>query len=114
LASAHYHLAISLQQQKQDPAALDALNRAIQIDPAWAEARFSRGNLLYAMSYLQASENEFKNAILLKPDFLPAHEMLLTLYLRQNRYDQARWVCQRLLQLDPKNRRAQKLLEIAR
>ena len=53
--------------------ALELLDRAIQIDPKYAEAYFDRGNALFVLQQLPAAVQSYDKAIQFKPEYAEAY-----------------------------------------
>ena len=91
-----------MQPQDANPKARDAAQHALKLDPRLAEAHAVLGNV--AMSYdwnFAESENEFKTALKLNPNYPFAHEWYAQLLMVQGRYDEALAETRHVLELEP-------------
>jgi tetratricopeptide (TPR) repeat protein len=88
-ASAHYNLGSVrlLQGRRQD--ALAAFDRAIEIDPLYANAYRARGIVLYREGRLDDAARAYKRAIQLAPDDVSAHHNFGVLSQAQGQLDDA-------------------------
>ena len=66
-ARAHNNLALALRQEGRIGEAREHLDRAIQLDPAYAPARYNRGVLELAEGRLAAAEDDFSAALRIAP-----------------------------------------------
>jgi tetratricopeptide (TPR) repeat protein len=65
------------------------LRKAVDINPASAEARFYLGAALYRMDLFTEAEEELQNAIALDEDNADVRLLLINVYTRQSRYPEA-------------------------
>jgi len=63
--------------------------RAIILDPFLVAAHYSLGNAYLELRMKKPAESEFRRAISLKRDFVPAFEALVHIHLQDNAYPQA-------------------------
>ena len=76
--------------------------RAVEIDDKLAEAHVSLGRVAFNYEWdWEGAEREFKRAIDLKPDLVPAHHWYSHLLLMQGRFDESLAESLRALALDP-------------
>ena len=94
-------LGILLFQTGRYPLALDFLDRAIQADPASAEAHFARGNTLYALQRYMVSVDSYDQAIHLNPLHAEALNNRGSALLALGQFQPALESCDRALQLQP-------------
>jgi tetratricopeptide (TPR) repeat protein len=67
-------LGVIASQSGRSTNALELLDRAIQIDPMFAEAYFDRGNALFVLQQFQAAVQSYDKAIRLKPEYAEAYQ----------------------------------------
>ncbi|HLN51588.1 MAG TPA: adenylate/guanylate cyclase domain-containing protein [Thermoplasmata archaeon] len=84
------------------PRARELAGRALDLDPESSEAHSSLGNiaLQFDHDWLRA-ETEFRKAISLNPSNVTATQFLGLLFMAVERYDEAKEVFRRAIQLDP-------------
>jgi TolB-like protein/DNA-binding winged helix-turn-helix (wHTH) protein/Tfp pilus assembly protein PilF len=76
--------------------------RAVEIDETLAEAHVSLGRIAFNYEWDWAgAEREFKRAIALKPDFVPAHHWYSHFLISQGRFDESLAESLHALALDP-------------
>jgi TolB-like protein/DNA-binding winged helix-turn-helix (wHTH) protein/Tfp pilus assembly protein PilF len=76
--------------------------RAVEIDDTLAEAHVSLGRVAFNYEWDWAgAEREFKRAIALKPDFVPAHHWYSHVLISQGRFDESLAESLHALALDP-------------
>jgi len=76
--------------------------RAVEIDETLAEAHVSLGRIAFNYEWDWAgAEREFKRAIALKPNFVPAHHWYSHLLISQGRFDESLAESLHALALDP-------------
>lgn len=76
--------------------------RALEIDDTLAEAHVSLGRIAFNYEWDWAgAEREFKRAIALKPDFVPAHHWYSHVLISQGRFDESLAESLHALALDP-------------
>jgi TolB-like protein/DNA-binding winged helix-turn-helix (wHTH) protein/Flp pilus assembly protein TadD len=76
--------------------------RAVEIDDKLAEAHVSLGRIAFNYEWDWAvAEREFKRAIALKPDFVPAHHWYSHVLISQGRFDESLAESLQALALDP-------------
>jgi len=76
--------------------------RAVEIDDTLAEAHVSLGRVAFNYEWDWAgAEREFKRAIALKPDFVPAHHWYSHVLISQGRFDESLAESLQALALDP-------------
>jgi adenylate cyclase len=75
--------------------------KALQFDPALAEARTTLG-LVYLSEYdLRKAEEEFRRAIELKPSYATAHQWYFWVLISELRWDEALKEIEKAVELDP-------------
>ncbi len=78
------------------------VEKALELDSDLAEAHATKGAMLAYGSNLRQAEDEFKNAIELKPNYATAHHWYQLYVLRpQRRWDEALAQIEKALELDP-------------
>lgn len=109
-AALYYQEGIQLLRKKQVDAAIEQLNKALQINPQYNEAYRYLG-LAYGQKNLWADASQvLQKAITYKPDDLIALKNLGVAYLRQKQYAEAEHVLQQALQYAPDDEKAQSYL----
>jgi TolB-like protein/TPR repeat protein len=77
------------------------LEKALQLDPALAEAHATLG-LIYGVGYdVRKAEEEFRKAIELKPSYATAHQWYFEILLFELRWDEALKEIEKAAELDP-------------
>ena len=78
--------------------------RAVEIDETLAEAHVSLGRIAFNYEWdWDGAEREFRRAIALKPDFVPAHHWYSHVLISQGRFDESLAESLQALALDPLN-----------
>ena len=110
----HFDKALNLMQEGTLDESEEQFKEAIQLEPMNSEYRFELANL-YAMRHdelwnmkdgagalekLKASKRELEQAVMTKPDFLPAHFNLGVVYKKLAQYENARAQFKEVLKLD--------------
>jgi len=76
--------------QEQAPAkAVPVLNRALELKPGSAAATYSLGSAFYGLNELSKAEETLKRAQSLDKDLHGVRLMLVNVYMKQRRYDEA-------------------------
>jgi TolB-like protein/Tfp pilus assembly protein PilF/KaiC/GvpD/RAD55 family RecA-like ATPase len=75
--------------------------RALQFDPALAEAHATLGSIYEDEYNLRRAEEEFRKAIELKPSYATAHQWYFWLLLSELRWDEALREIEKAVELDP-------------
>ena len=101
-AEAHMLMAYTQLKANQKKAAMDEVNRAIELNPNLPEAYSLRGRLAYLESDMTGAEASFSKAVALDPNDFDARMWLGTLQREQGRFDLARTNLEQALQLRPK------------
>ena len=79
-----------------------AASKAVEIDDTLAEAHVSLGRIAFNYEWAwTGAEREFKRAIELKPDFVPAHHWYSHVLISQGRFDESLAESLKALALDP-------------
>lgn len=92
-------------------AARPALERAVALDPDFAEARVNLGTVFLVAEEWEPAIAQFEAATRARPDYAPAYGNLGVAYLQQGRTDDARRMFERLLELAPNDQRARAYLQ---
>lgn len=87
--AAHYYLGSALLQLERHRAALDALNRALDLREAFPEARLARARVWIRMGEYPPAEGDLRRALDLQPDSLPALFNLGFVLYRTGKYEEA-------------------------
>ena len=83
------------------PKVMDALRKALELDPNLAEAHVLLGNLLLVQRQWAEAETEFSRALELSPNDAEAHSGLASWFLCNGRTDEALAWVRRARELDP-------------
>lgn len=86
---AHYYLGSALLQLERHRAALDALDRALELREAFPEARLARARVWMRMGEYAPAEGDLRRILDLQPDSLPALFNLGFILYRTGRYEEA-------------------------
>jgi predicted CXXCH cytochrome family protein len=87
------------------------LQRAVDLDPNFVRARVNLGSLYLMESSLEPAIQQFERAIAVDTTFVPAYGNLGLVYAQQGRRQEARQMFERVLELRPRDQRAQSMLE---
>ncbi len=109
-AGAWNDLGFARLQLGQTEAALDALRRAVALDPRFPTARVNLGTALLASGDLDAAAAQFEAALRTQPGNVPALGNLGVVRAQQGRTAEARALFTRLLQITPNDPRARAAL----
>jgi Flp pilus assembly protein TadD len=112
--AAHFHLGISLEQQRQFPQAAASYAQAVTLKPDYAAARYNRGECLLQTGDVAGAREEFRSAARIKPNFAEAHRELGDLLARDNRLEEAVAELEQAARLAPKDPKTRQLLEEVR
>lgn len=77
--------------------------KALELDPALAEAHVSRGRVFYYSRRYEEAEREFEKAIRLNPRLYEAYEAYARNYYSRGNLERAAWLFEQALQMDPAN-----------
>lgn len=105
-AEAHMLMAYTQLKANNKKAALDEVNRAIELNPNLPEAYSLRGRIAYLDSDMTGAETSFSKAVALDPNSFDSRLWLGTLEREQGRFDDSRKNLEYALQLRPKDSRA--------
>jgi len=78
-----------------------ALEKAMELDPALAEAQATMGNLLLQDYRLREAEEEFRKAIASKPNYAMGHMWYYNMLIDQLRWEEALSQIEKAVELDP-------------
>ncbi len=102
LPFAHYLLGVVLQNQYKSDEAIQEFKTAIQLYPKYPEAHVGIGQLMHSRGDPDAAvEAEYRTAIQLNPNSPLAHDALGTLYLSQDKDDEAAAEYNTAIHIDP-------------
>ena len=101
-ASDYNNRGIAYHNLKRYQEALTDLNRAIQVDPNFANAYASRGNTYVDLQRYDKALADFQRAIQLDPTLIPAYAQRSSTYAALGRYAEALADVNRVIQLDPR------------
>jgi TolB-like protein len=77
------------------------LSKALELDPALAEAHTTKGYMLEQEYNIRQAEEEFRKAIELKPSYATAHQWYHAVLLDELRWDEAQVQIEKAVELDP-------------
>jgi serine/threonine-protein kinase len=103
LAPVWVSLGIIRSGQRHDEAALEALERALQIDPSYADAHRWRADVYRRLGQFERAEQAYQQAIALQPEYWKGYNSLGGLYYATGRYDEAAAQFNHGLRLAPSN-----------
>lgn len=81
--------------------AMDASERALQMDPDSAEAHASRGLALYVSKHFKQAERQFETAMMLNPNLLEAYFLYGMICSSQGNFEKAAWLYLRAAEVSP-------------
>jgi tetratricopeptide (TPR) repeat protein len=81
--------------------AVTYFEKAIRLNPRYAEAHSNLGNIFYYQEKLEAALACYEHAVKLQPDLAIAYSNLANVLNLLKRFDEAEASCRRALQLDP-------------
>ncbi len=81
--------------------AMDASERALQMDPDSAEAHASRGLALYVSKRLKQAERQFETAMMLNPNLLEAYFLYGMICSSLGNFEKAAWLYLRAAEVSP-------------
>ena len=86
------------------PRAMQAAERALQLDPTSAEGQEAMGRVQFLFDWdFAAAARSLARAVALDPDYMPAHQAMAWLTSARGQYTEAVAAAERALQLDPVN-----------
>ncbi len=89
---------------KEPKAALETLNKALGISPGDTKLLFERASLLDSLGKTEQANQDYRNILVLSPDFVPALSNLAENYLRNDqRLDSAHELASRAYRIAPEN-----------
>lgn len=113
-ASAHINLGMALGLKDNYTEAVRHYEQALRLDPNQPVAYNNMGLATLKLGGTPKEAAEwFRKALRVKADYSTAHVNLAMVLLMQNRIDESIWHCQEVLRVNPKDSRAQQLLEAA-
>jgi len=92
-----------LYQQKRYAAAIEAFNKAIQLNAADPEAFYWRGRTLVSQGRFENAVEDFQQAVKLAPNYTEAYDHLGWLFDRLNQFDRGIEALSRSIDLKPEN-----------
>lgn len=109
---AYFSLALLLAEQGQLLKAVSKFKRAAELMPDHARVRYNLAISYQKLNRPKASEKRYLQAIEIAPDHPEYRYGICTLYIQQRQYTKALPHAQKLTQLQPENRRFQRLLQL--
>jgi superkiller protein 3 len=100
----HFHRARALDDLGRAEDALHAYDSALELEDAYAPARWRRGQLLLDAGRVAEARADFERAVVLEPDSAPAHLGLARVLLVQDRPEEARATLLAVLAREPNER----------
>jgi tetratricopeptide (TPR) repeat protein len=88
-AHAHFVLAKNLIDVPDMNAALESMNRSIQLDPKMPESYFYRGNIYYGQENYAAALNDYLKAVELNPKYSEAYYNIGVTYNTTNKFQES-------------------------
>jgi len=88
-AHAHFVLAKNLIDVPDMNAALESINRSIQLDPKMSESYFYRGNIYYGQENYAAALNDYLKAVELNPKYSEAYYNIGVTYNTTNKFQES-------------------------
>lgn len=83
-AESYYVLGIIRMSQRRIEEAIDYLSQSVRIRPDFFQAYSDLGQSMYIAGYQLAGENSLRKALLIAPDYFPAHANLAAVYINQD------------------------------
>lgn len=102
-AKTHLLKGYRLHRQKSYKEAFVELNKAIEIDPKYAEAYYWRGRTLVNLGQMEQGVDDFKAAVKFKPDYAEAHDNLGWLASKRGDVDEGIAHLTKSIELKPEN-----------
>jgi Flp pilus assembly protein TadD len=100
------NLAVCTSRGKDPERALRLFDRAIRIDPLYANARIDRGNYLMRLGRLEEAARDFLEILKMKPDHDAAHTNLGLIFVHQGKLGDAEAHLREALRVNPRNAEA--------
>jgi tetratricopeptide (TPR) repeat protein len=101
-----YKLSLALDRAGDTAAEREALQKAIQIDPAMAVAHHQLGYLAFSSGDFATAEAQFREAVRAAPGYTDAWISLAATLATESRQPEAQQAVQRALEIDPQNSNA--------
>lgn len=83
-AESYYVLGIIRMSQRRVEEAIDYLSQSVRIRPDFFQAYSDLGQSMYIAGYQLAGENSLRKALLIAPEYFPAHANLAAVYINQD------------------------------
>jgi tetratricopeptide (TPR) repeat protein len=101
-----YKLSLALDRIGDTTAEREALQKAVQIDPAMAVAHYQLGYLAFSSGDFATAEEQFREAVRAAPGYTDAWISLAATLATESRHPEAQLAVQRALEIDPQNSNA--------
>jgi Flp pilus assembly protein TadD len=101
-----YKLSLALDRVGDTAAEREALQKALQIDPAMAIAHHQLGYLAFSSGDFATAETQFREAVQAAPGYTDAWISLAATLATESRQGEAQQAVQRALEIDPQNSNA--------
>ncbi len=94
-------IGIAYHQMAQLPLAKKHYDKAVKLNPRYAEAINNLGTIAYAQKNYRRATSQYRKALTLAPNSASMHSNLGTAYFARKRYEEAALAYQKALELDP-------------
>ncbi|MGD0253364.1 MAG: tetratricopeptide repeat protein [Verrucomicrobiota bacterium] len=98
---AHYNLGVVFAQQGRTKEAIAQLQKALAIEPDYAEPHFDLGNIFLQQGRIEEAIAYYQKALTINPDDADIHNNLGNVFLQQGRMDEAISSYQKALAINP-------------
>jgi len=97
----YHNLSLACDKLGRSNEAMAAIEKALQIDPNYAQAHNQAGNLFFSQANLDKAASHFETALKIDPQNVSAYHNLGLIYGQQGKPELAIQYCQRAISLDP-------------
>lgn len=91
---------------------MDALNKAIEINPNYQIAYYNLGNSYYALGDVDSAENLYKKAIEVDPQYTDSYFNLAYLCLQRGDKEEAIMLFKKCIHINPEDEQSKTIVEI--